>query len=271
MKNTNVMRATIALNLNRNIVGVRFIDFKEDFNITNLPSPKARGPLCYHIRNAMDGEHFKLREDDISCDYAKYALGLSKPDNTIIQGRSYAYCGLYESNAIAKEIVTGMKYINQKIYGVEIGPLKLMDNADIVIIADYAETIMRIIQGYAFKYGIPKNLCFYGNQAMCSDMVSKPFNNNDINISLMCKGTRKSGRYDKGELSVAFPISMYDNIVEGIVMTINPVQYPNDKNRILNSLGNSDELGINIDINYNYGLGLKEYDEKVKGIVDATD
>lgn len=266
MKNTNITRANIALNLSKNITGVNFIDFKEDFDTINLPSPKVRGPLCYHVRQGMDGEHFKLKEEDITCDYARYALGLSEPDNTIIQGRSYDYCGLYESKSIAKEIVASMKYIGQNIYGIEIGPLKSMANADIVIIADYAETIMRIMQGYAYKYGAPKNLCFYGNQAMCSDMVSKPFTTNDINISLMCKGMRKSGRFDKGELSAAFPINMFDNIVEGIIETINPVHYPNDKSRIINSLENSKDLGIEINEDYNYGLGLNEYDQKIRDI-----
>lgn len=266
MKNNNVMRATIALNLSKNIVGVKFLDFEKDYDMLNLPSPKAKGPLCYHVRQAMDGEHFRLKADDVSCDYARYALGLSKPDNTIVQGRSYEYCGLYESKSIAKEITSSMKYIEQKIYGVEIGPLKSMDKADIVIIADYAETIMRIMQGYAYKYGSPKNLCFYGNQAMCSDMVAKPFSNNDINISLMCVGTRKSGRFNKGELSVAFPISMFDNIVEGIVMTVNPVLYASDKNRILDSLENPNDLDIEINTKYNYGMGLREYDGMVQDI-----
>ena len=55
------------------------------------------------------------------------------------------------------------------------------------------------------------------------------FSSNDINLSLMCKGTRKSGRFDKGEISVAFPIHMFDSIVEGIISTVNPVHTPEDK------------------------------------------
>ncbi|QSX05865.1 DUF169 domain-containing protein [Sedimentibacter sp. zth1] len=264
MKNKNVMRATLALNLMRNIIGIKFIDFKEDFDIIDVALPQKKGPLCYHARQAMDGNLFKATEDYVTCDYARYAIGLSKPDNTIVEGRSYKYCGLYESNSISKNIVTSMKYINQDIYGMVMGPLNLMDDADVVIIADYAETVMRIMQGYAYKFGNPEQLSFFGNQAMCADLISKPFSNNDINISLMCKGTRANGQFDKGEIGVAVPIGMFDSLVDGIVNTVNPVTYANEKRQILSKLDCEDDLGIKIDVDYNYGLGLKAYDSKVQ-------
>lgn len=266
MKNENVSKASIALNLQRNIIGVKFVDFKEDFDNLNIPVPSKNGPLCYHAREAMDGKIYKVVESNVTCEYSRYALGLSIPDNTIIEGRSYQYCGLYETNSIAKEIVRSMKYISHEIYGVVIGPLKLMDDADIVIISDYAETIMRIMQGYAYKFGNPNNLSFFGNQAMCADLVSKPYSNNDINISLMCRGARANGRFDKGELGVAIPIGMFDSLVDGILKTVNPVLNATEKKRILDKLDNEGDLGVKINIGYNYGLGLKEYDSKVKKI-----
>lgn len=264
MKNENVKRATIALNLQKNIIGVKFIDFKKDFDNLNLPAPLKNGPICFLAREAMDGKIFKVVEKNITCDYSKYALGLSRPDNRILEGRSYQYCGLYETNSIAKQIVASMKYISHELYGIAMGPLELMDDADVVIIADYAETIMRIMQGYAYKFGNPKNLSFFGNQAMCADLISKPYSNNDINISLMCKGTRANGRFEKGELGVAFPIGMFDSIVDGIVKIINPILNSNDKKRILSELDNIDDLGIEIDMDYNYVLKLKEYGGRIK-------
>ncbi len=35
-----------------------------------------------------------------------------------------------------------------------------MEDADMVMLADYAEVIMRVMQGYAYKYGNPENLSF---------------------------------------------------------------------------------------------------------------
>lgn len=264
MKNKNVSRIELALNLQHNIVGVKFLDFEQDYLHTNVALPDKKGPFCYHVRNAMDGLHYKLKECHVTCDYARYAIGLSKADDTILQGRSYEYSGLYESKSISHNIMDAMKYLSHTIYGLEIGPLKEMGDADIVIIADYAETVMRIMQGYAYKYGAPQNLSFYGNQAMCSDMISKPFSSNDINLSLMCKGTRKSGRFDKGEISVAFPIHMFDFIVEGIISTVNPVHTPEDKRRIFECMNDENDLGIEINPSYNYGIGLVDYDTQIK-------
>lgn len=267
MKTENVKKATLALDLRHNIVGIRFLDFQEDYENVDVKEAKKCGSFCSHVRNAMDGMHFKINELKVTCEYARAALGMTKPDITMSEGRSFEYCGLCETKTIAKNIGKAMLYIRQDIYGVEIGPLQEMEKADLVIIADYAETIMRVMQAYAYKYGNPEHLSCYGNQAMCSDMVSKIYHNNDINISLMCKGTRNYGRFDKGELSVGFPIQMFDPIVEGIIMTINPVHSPQDKRRIaLECSENPVDLGIELDEKYNYGLGLKTYDARVNKI-----
>ena len=156
-----------------------------------------------------------------------------------------------------------MKYLNQNTYGLIVGPLELMEDADLVVFVDCAETIMRTMQGYAYKYGTPKNLNFFGNQASCADLVSKPYSNNDINLTLMCRGMRANGRFDKGELGVAIPINLFDSLVEGIVATANPVLNPKEKQRILDQSADYD-FEIEFDMSYNYGKGLREYDQKVK-------
>ena len=266
MKNNNVKKAKIALNLQKRIIGVRFVDFKSDYDQLELEVSNKKGSICFHSREAMDGKIFKATREDVACDYGSYALGLEMPDSTILEGRSFDYCGLSETNSVGRDIAKSMKYIPHKIYGFIMGPLELMEAADIVIIVDYSETIMRIMQGYAYKFGSPKNLNFYGNQAVCSDLISKPYSNNDINISLMCKGARSYGRFDKGELGVSIPIGMFDALVDGIVETVNPVCNRKEKQRILNDLEHPEELGITINNNYNYGIGLKEYDQRVQEI-----
>ncbi|SCY23774.1 DUF169 domain-containing protein [Alkaliphilus peptidifermentans] len=265
MKSQNIKKATIVLNLQRSIIGVKFVDFQNEFDALKIPTPAKKGTLCYLLREAMEGNILKAVDSNVTCEYARYALGLSKPDITISEGRSYHYSGLYQSKGVAREIVSSMKYLSHEIYGIVVGPLELMEDADIVIMVDYAETIMRVMQGYAYKFGSPKNLNFFGNQAACGDLISKPYYNNDINVSLMCRGMRANGRFEKGELGVAIPIGIFDTLVDGVVATANPVSSHKEKKRILNALDNND-LGNKIDMHYNYGIGLKEYDERVKKI-----
>ncbi len=264
MKNENVEKLVVSLGLDKEIVGVKFIDYKKDFDELEINTPAKIGPFCYLVRHAMDGNIFKSNDSIITCDYARYALGVSKPDKAIREGRSYCYSGLYESNSIAKDIVESMRYNEHEIYGVILGPLRFMEDADIVIIAGYAETIMRVMQGYAYKFGNPRNLSFFGNQAMCADVVSKPYANNDINLSLMCKGTRANGRFDKGEIAVGLPINIFDPLVEGVVKTINPVNTPKEKEAIFKAVGNDLALKEYIDNSYSYGLRLKKYDKLIK-------
>lgn len=266
MKNESVRKASLLLNLEKKIVGVKFLDFKEDYDEIQIPVAEKNGTVCYHARESMDGKLFKAQASNVSCDYGKYALGLAQADTTILEGRSYDFCGLAESKSIGKSIVESMKYINHKSYGIVIGPLEQMEDADVVMMADYAEVIMRVMQGYAYKYGNPENLSFFGNQAACADLVSKPFSNNDINISLMCKGARAYGRFDKGEVGVSMPIGLFDSVVEGIVKTFTPVANAIEKKRVLNSIEETDELVGEIDMMYNYGLGLREYDRRVVAI-----
>jgi len=263
MKSENVRKASIILNLDKKIIGVKFIDFKEDYEALELPILKKQGPVCFHSREAMEGNIFKVVADNVSCDYGKYALGLDKPDSTIVEGRSFKYCGLSETNAIGKEIVASMKYIQHRSYGIAMGPLELMTDADIVVIVDEAATIMRIMQGYAYKFGNPEHLSFFGNQAACADLISKPHSNNDINISLLCRGARAYGRFEKGELGVSIPIGMFDALVEGVVKTFTPVANATEKKRVLSAIEETDPLNEEIDMNYNYGIGLKEYDLRV--------
>lgn len=264
MKNKNVSRLKSALSLNREIVGVKFIDYKEDFDSLDVEMPDKKGPFCYLVREAMEGNVLKIDDSIITCDYSKYALGIIKPDSAIKEGRSFCHGGLYESNSIAKDIVDSMCYSEYKIHGVLLGPLRLMEDADIVIIVDYAETMMRVMQSYAYKYGNPENLSFFGNQAMCADLVAKPYKNNDINMSLMCKGMRSYGRFDKGELGVGLPISMFDSLADGAVKTINPVNTAKEKKDILDSKPDDLDLGVDIDYDESYGIRLKEYDEFIR-------
>ncbi|WP_462325216.1 DUF169 domain-containing protein [Desulfoplanes sp.] len=293
MKNINVWRMITALDLQHKIAGVHFLDFQEDYDNCTARSAAQKGPYCYHVRQALDGKHFKVDKDLVTCDYARPALGLEKPDISMREGRSFDYCGLAESRTIGKSIADAMMYIDQDICGVELGPLEEMEHADLVIMVDYAHTIMRIMQAYTYKYGPPQHLSFYANQAMCSDMTSKVFHTNDINLSLMCNGTRRYGKYDKGELAVALPINMFDPLADGVIATLNAVQSGPEKKRIAERLKHTDKpecrahssaarvattndapdhtgtsgtknsLGLEINTHYNYGKGLLEYDNHV--------
>lgn len=78
-----------------------------------------------------------------------------------------------------------MCYLTHQAYGLIIGPLQTLQDADVVILITEAENVMRIVQGYAYHF---------------------------------------------------------DPVVDGVIMTINPVNNKKQKEALLSRLETKDEL-----------------------------
>lgn len=252
------------LDLDKRTVGVRFLEYQKDYDaLSNLAEKK--GSICFLVRQGMEGNHIRANKDTVTCHYGAYALGIRKPDASIVAGQSYYACGLYKDKSIARKIVDEISYINQEIYGIEIGPVSEVESPDIVIIACNAKQAMRIVQGYAYEMGAPKNINFFGNQAMCGDLISKPYMNSDLNLSLFCKGARASGRFEDGEVGLSMPYHQFDKVVDGLISTVIPVATKKEKREIMERL---EEKGLKFpyEMNYEYvyGIGLSRYDNMVE-------
>ena len=90
-------------------------------------------------------------------------------------GQRYYSLNLYESRAVAKDVTKDISRIKQKIYGVQLGPLEQLEDADVAIFMVNAYQLMRVVQGYTYKWGIPKNLYMAGNQGGCAALTAAPF------------------------------------------------------------------------------------------------
>lgn len=263
MKQYNVNRLVKVLNLKDEIVGIKFIPYKKEYDyLAAIQQLDKRVTYCNMVRRAFDGNIFKVKVDNFFCDYSAYALGLKKPKEFVTSGRSYYASKLYETNAVSRKAVESMDYLQQDIYGMIIGPLKNLQDADVVILLADTYQTMRIMQGYAFKYGMPQNLKSFGNQAMCSDLTGKPFFANDINVSFLCAGARKYAKCSNGQLGVGMPVGLFDAIAEGVVMTLNPVEDRKEKEALRQRLEKSEqeELGIVLDMDSDYGEFITAYD-----------
>jgi uncharacterized protein (DUF169 family) len=252
-------RVIKALGLRHGIIGVKFIWLREEYEKCPAKPLKGKITVCAMAKKAMDGIWFKSKGENFGCLFGSYAIGINKPDLMDACGQSVAQCGLYEDYGISRQIMEGMRYLDHKVYGLEMAPLKEMREADIVIIMAEAYQIMRIMQGYAYKQGNPRNLCSVGNQAVCSDLIAKPFASHDINISFMCKGARLFTQCGDGEMAVAVPAGLFGILAEGILRTVNPVLNEGQKKELLNRLEKPDELGFLIDASWNYSTKLREF------------
>ena len=59
---------------------------------------------------------------------------------------------------------------------------------------------------------------------------------------------------------------MFDLLVDGIIMTLNPVLDKKQKEELLQRLDTPDELGVEIDASWTYSTRLKDYNKWLENI-----
>lgn len=259
MKNRDVNRMNKALGLKRCIVGVKFLYFEHEYHNLEINEYRRKTSYCMMVKHAMDGNHFKANLGHFACRCAIEALGLADEMEGVESGQRYYSLNLYESRAVAKDVTRDISRIKQKIYGIEIGPLDELEDADVVMLMVNAYQLMRVVQGYTYKWGIPKHLYMAGNQGVCADLTAGPFEKNDLNFSVLCAGTRRMCAWGDDEIGVGLPIQQFEPLTEGIIQTMNYIDYPNQKDAIRARLVSPDELGVTVDDNLHYGKLGKEY------------
>lgn len=253
----NVKKINAYLDLERKVVGVRFLFNEAEYEESNFHSLKNRMSYCTTVSKATRGKDYKIKLENFACLAAANALGLYPTHPLKEFGKTRLTTKVYDNLCISRQVSKSMVYCGEGIYALEVGPLEMFDQEpDVVIIVSNPYNVMRIAQGYAFYHGHIKEAQFAGMQAMCQECTSYPFERNTINISMMCSGTRMLARWGVDELGVGMPYHLFDSVVDGIKQTINPLERNKQKKkieeRIQNSLLKEDFI---IEYNKNYDDG----------------
>ena len=147
MKNRDVNRMTKALGLRRKIIGVRFLYFKQEYEKLSVEEYGRKTSYCMMVKHAMEDNCFKAKLENFGCRCALEALGLDEEMECVESGQRYYSLNLYESRAVAKDVTKDISRIKQKIYGVQLGPLEQLEDADVAIFMVNAYQLMRVVQG----------------------------------------------------------------------------------------------------------------------------
>ena len=181
-------------------------------------------------------------------------------------GQRYYSLKLYESRAVAK-LYRDPSRIKQKITDRKPALWRELEDADVAMPMQVnAYQLMRVVQGvYTYKWGeFQRNLHMAGNQGVCADLTAGPFERkNDMNFSVLCAGTRKMCSWGDDEIGVGLPIQQFEPLTEGVIQTMNYIDYPKQKEEIRASLNEPEELGVIVDDNLHYGKLGKEYVRQV--------
>lgn len=268
MDNLQITRVSKALGLENKILGLRFLVLEKEYN-DSLAKEHEGLSLCSLVKLACQGKSVKCNASTIGCDDAAYAIGLKEVPEYVYSGRKEFEDRKYLSKSIAFQVQNEKKYIPHEIYGAIISPLEEIENPDLVIVIATAKDMMRLTQGYSRYYGVNKNLLSIGVQGICSELVSKPFMNNDLNISLLSNCCRKLTDFSAGCMGASFPIHLAENIFKGILETVNLTENNIPKKKILERLDSPDELGFEIVMNYDYAIQASKYEEYCEECIKA--
>jgi uncharacterized protein (DUF169 family) len=227
--NEAVKDVSCALKLDRKIVGVKFLLDADEFEKADSKKLNGKMAYCVMVRTAMTGKTIKATAKNFGCIGGAKALGMVELDEKSLSGRHYQQFGLYQDLVTSKNVQRIMTFCSHSPYGVMIKPVEEYDEEpDLVLLVTNPYNSMRIVQGYTHVFGFNTAYKMSGNQAICSECTAFPFESNNINVSLLCSGTRFKAKWGDEEMAVGFPFNQFLPIVRGLCATIDLTE-PNEK------------------------------------------
>lgn len=242
------------LDLDRKPVGVKFLKTKEDYDIFDADTRENKVTYCNSVHLASKGQRLKLTDAHQACGKGAVAVGLRDEPEPMANGKARFKFGAYDSLETSKDVAKKMDFIKEKYYGYAVMPLdEFKENPDVVIVISGSYNVMRLIQGYAYKHGNTAKINTVGLQALCRDLTSYVYNQDTINISFLCPGTRLVANWKENELGFATSFSHWYDIVEGIIETTNPFERDKNKKKISDKLSDDEKDKIIFGKNYDTG------------------
>ena len=231
-------KAYALLTLDRQIAGIKFAYCAEDFEKIPAKAMSAKVAYCVVVKAAMAGKSVKLSGEFSGCNGSSRALGFAVPTEAFSSGEAFCGFGLYKDRPTSKQVADSMVFCQKPSYGILAQPLEkyVNDPPDVVIITTDAINAMRVLQGYTYSHGSHPDFKMTGNQAICVECTSHPLETNQMNLSMLCSGTRYLANWKPGEIAMGFPYPMFVETVEGILKTADAVELDPAKHRIQENL-----------------------------------
>lgn len=256
------------LDLKRKPVGVKFFFDQESFDKFEVPQRDRKITYCNSVQMASKGHSMKLTRENQACPNGAMALKMKEVPEPMASGKARFGKNIYSSLEISKSISDEMLFLKEEPAGIVVMPLENFEEApDVVIVVSDPYNIMRMIQGHGYFNGYTTNLRTIGLQAVCQDLTTYTYNTQDINITLLCPGTRLVADWEMGEIGMGIPFAKWYEVVEGVKETTNPFERNHKKAGIEKRLAERglDTAGIRFDENYDdgaYSGGLIELPEQ---------
>lgn len=249
-------RMNLLLNLDRKIVGITILADQIAFEEHPAPRFGQLMPYCQSVKKATEGYSFKLTAENFACPASAVAMGIISNDENSASGKKHAKMGVYKDLAVSKAVADDMVYVKEKNYGVAIEPIeKWQSDPDVVLVITTPFNAMRMIQGNAYYEGQSKNIKMTGMQAVCQEGTSYPYVTDEMNISMMCSGTRYVAQWKDEELCIGIPFSKFEQMICGIENTLNPMELRKNKKKLQEKMKSTGDSRYDVKTNENYFKG----------------
>jgi len=244
------------LDLDRKPVGIKFFFDKDEFKNFEIPQRDRKVTYCNSVQLASKGNSMKLTKENQGCPNGAMALKMKEVPEPMASGKARFSKNIYCDVATSKSISDEMLFLKEEPAGIVVMPLENYKEApDVVVVVGSSYNIMRILQGHAYFNGYTSNLRTVGLQAVCQDLTTYPYNTQDINISLLCPGTRLVANWQADEIGVGIPFKKWYEVVEGVKETTNPFERDKNKEAIEKRLKERELDASGIKFNENYDDG----------------
>ena len=244
------------LELDRKPVGVKFFFDKDEFNNFEIPQRDRKVTYCNSVQLASKGSSMKLTKENQACPNGSMALKMANVPEPIANGKGRFSKNIYKDVETSKSINDEMQFLKKEPAGIVVMPLENYEvDPDVVIMVSNPYNIMRLIQGHSYFNGYSDNLKTVGLQAVCHDITTYTYNTQDINITLLCPGTRLVADWQVHEIGMGIPFEKWNDIVQGVVETTNPFERNKKKEGIKERLkaNNLDDNEVKLNENYDDG------------------
>ncbi|MEN3203197.1 MAG: DUF169 domain-containing protein [Atribacterota bacterium] len=172
------------------------------------------------------GRAMYFTAEDMACIVGGVTLGLI-PEPEVMKSGEIAKM-LHADIESAREFTSKVAKIPYgKFKAVAAAPMAQINfEPDLVVMYGNTAQVMRVVQGYLYKKGGRVYFSTGGEWSLCADTIAQAYVSQDIALGLPCFGDRKTALAQEDEVSVAFPYSMYDEILEGMRQTAKVATYP---------------------------------------------
>jgi len=256
-KDSAVRKLNALLELSRRVVGVKTANEREFglFEARELVKPMG---YCVAVKCAMEGHSIKIDRSTSGCPGGGRALGLAPPPEDYLNGGHGVRMGLFRNAEVAAGVARSIPIGAPGTYGVIVKPLLLFEaDPDAVLIVADSRTIMRVLQGYTYSYGLPHGMHMSGNQAVCVECTVTPMRTGSVNVSMMCSGTRHNAKWKDHESMIGIPFDRFFGTVAGIEATVNAVEPDERKRRIEEALKEANLLETEVEYGKMYYVRKK--------------